>query len=529
METTDRKPVLLVIRDGWGINSDPELEAYNAVKKANTPCSDALSAEWPCTTLAASGRDVGLPDGIMGNSEVGHQNIGAGRIVDQELVRIDKGFASGKLLENPVLQDAFHRVKDGDGKLHLMGLVSDAGVHAMLEHLYGLLRLCREAKVDPGRVFIHAFTDGRDTPPKSGLEYIQQLEKQCEEIGVGTIVSVCGRFWVMDRDKRWDRVERAWKMLRGLEAEKAGSAEAAIQHYYDHPIEKSRQGDEFVVPTWVVDDAGDPLATIEDGDAVLFFNYRGDRPREISYAFLHEDFEGFERGRKPEVFYVTMTEYEKGLCENILFRKPPKMVNILGSYVSEQGISQFRCAETEKFPHVTFFFNDYREEPFEGEDRDLIPSPKVSTYDQQPEMSSVGVTEAAEKAIRSGKYGLIVVNFANPDMVGHTGSMEAATAACEATDQGLKKLLNALDSVGGKAIITADHGNSEQMFVPGTGSAHTAHTLNPVELVIYGQGCQDLKLRQEDTRLGDIAPTLLSLMGLPIPEAMTGKSLIEAT
>ena len=526
METTDRKPVLLVIRDGWGINADPKLAQWNAVKVARTPCSDRLSADWPRTTLAASGRDVGLPDGIMGNSEVGHQNIGAGRIVDQELVRIDKGFASGQLLENPTLQEAFSRARDGDGFLHLMGLVSDAGVHAMQEHLYGLLKLAKEAEVPGDRVLIHAFTDGRDTPPFSGLNYIRQLEAKCGELGVGRIASVCGRFWVMDRDKRWDRVEKAWNLLVGESAEKAGSAEAAIQHYYDHPLDDSRKGDEFVVPTWVVDEEGKPVGVISDGDAVLFFNFRGDRPREISYAFLRDSFDGFERKRRPAVFYATMTEYETGLCENVLFRKPPKMDSILGGYLAELGIPQFRSAETEKFPHVTFFFNDYREEPFEGEDREMVPSPKVPTYDLQPEMSAPGVTEAAEKAILSGKYGLLVVNFANPDMVGHTGSMEAAVKACEATDAALERLLAAIDRMGGRAVITADHGNSEQMFVPETESAHTAHTLNRVELVVYGKDCRDLELRQEDTRLGDIAPTLLQLMELEVPKAMTGRSLI---
>ncbi len=462
----------------------------------------------------------------MGNSEVGHQNIGAGRIVDQELVRIDKGFAGGQLLENGVLQKAFSRAKDEGGCLHLMGLVSDAGVHAMLEHLYGLLELAKEAGVPNERVLIHAFTDGRDTPPFSGLGYIRQLEAKCAELGVGRIASVCGRFWVMDRDKRWERVEKAWNLLVGESAEKAGSAEAAIQHYYDHPLDDSRKGDEFVLPTWVVDDSGEPLGTISNGDAVLFFNFRGDRPREISYAFLHDDFDGFERKRRPEVFFATMTEYETGLCENVLFWKPPKMESILGGTLAELGIPQFRAAETEKFPHVTFFFNDYREAPFEREDREMVPSPKVPTYDLQPEMSAPGVTEAAERAILSGKYGLLVVNFANPDMVGHTGSMEAAVKACEATDAALQRLLDAIDVVEGRAVITADHGNSEQMYVPETGSAHTAHTLNRVELVVYGRGCRNLSLRQEDVRLGDIAPTLLQLMDLEVPRAMTGRSLL---
>lgn len=525
MEDYGKPPVLLVIRDGWGINADASLDSWNAVKQAETPCADRLAAEWPTAPLAASGRDVGLPDGIMGNSEVGHQNIGAGRIVDQELVRIDKGLASPGMGERPELQAAFEQVKAG-GRLHFMGLVSDAGVHAMLEHLYALLELARQAGLPPERVFIHAFTDGRDTPPHSGLGYIRAVEERCRELGMGRLASVCGRFWAMDRDKRWDRVERAWTMLRGLEAKRARSAEEAVQYYYDHPLDDSRKGDEFVVPTWVADEDGRPIGPIEDGDVVLFFNFRGDRPRELSYAFLRDDFDGFDRGKKPEVLYITMTEYETGLCEHVLFRKPPKMANILGAYVSELGIPQFRCAETEKFPHVTFFFNDYREEPFDGEEREMIPSPKVPTYDQQPEMSAEGVTEAAERAILGGRYGLLVVNFANPDMVGHTGSLEAAIKACAVTDRCVARLLEAIDRVEGRAIVTADHGNSDQMYDPNSGSPHTAHTLNPVEAVIYGRGCRELKLRQVDNRLGDIAPTLLDLMELPVPAEMTGRSLI---
>lgn len=519
-----RKPVLLVIRDGWGINEDPALQPYNAIVQAETPCSDELTKAWPTTRLAACGQDVGLPPGIMGNSEVGHQNIGAGRIVDQELVRIDKGFAGEGMLENPALKGAFGRVKETGGNLHLMGIVSDAGVHGMLEHLYSLLRLARTAGVE--RVFIHAITDGRDTPPTSGLGYIRQVETQCREIGLGEIASVCGRFWMMDRDKRWERVERGYNLLMGVEGEKAASAEAAVQHYYDHPMDQNRKGDEFVAPTWVVNAVGEPLATVSDGDAFIFYNYRGDRPREISYAFLRDDFDGFERKVRPDFFYATMTDYEKGLCPNVLFPKPPKMVNILGQVVADRGIPQFRSAETEKFPHVTFFFNDYREEPFPGEERGLVPSPKVSTYDQQPEMSAAGVTEVAEAAIRSGTFGLVVVNFANPDMVGHTGVLDAARQACEVTDACVATLLRAIDAMDGRAVITADHGNSDQMFVPETNSPHTAHTLNPVELVLYGRGLQNRSLRQEDTRLADIAPTLLELMELEIPDEMTGKSLL---
>lgn len=525
------RPVVLIIRDGWGENHNPEHDRFNAVKLARTPVADTLSAKWPRTELMACGLDVGLPEGVMGNSEVGHQNIGAGRIVDQEIVRIDKGFATGSVNSNPVLKGAFDRVTGaGDDRrpaLHLMGLVSDAGVHAMLEHLYGLLRLAKEAGVE--RVFIHCFTDGRDTPPRSGMGYIGEVEKQCAAIGIGQIATVSGRFWAMDRDLRWERVQKAYDCLTGRAVERtAPNAEAAIRFYYENPLDTSRNGDEFIVPTAIVDGAGEPVGPIRDGDAVVFFNFRGDRPRELTRAFIAEDFDGFERGEKLDLFYATMTDYQKGLCDKVIFAKPDKMPDILGTVVADRGIAQFRCAETEKFPHVTFFFNDYREEPLPLEEREMIQSPKeVSTYDQKPEMSAFGVRDAACRAIRSGKYGLLVVNFANADMVGHTGSQEAAIAACEAVDACVGELLKAADETGAAVIITADHGNSDQMWVEETGSPHTAHTLNPVELVIYGQGCEDLSLAPSG-RLADIAPTLLRLMGLSQPEAMTGTCLITA-
>jgi len=535
------RPVILIIRDGWGENHNPEHDAFNAVKLAKTPVADKLTANWPRTELMACGRDVGLPDGVMGNSEVGHQNIGAGRIVDQEIVRIDKGFEEGTVKDNTVLQGAFERTKVErqrtqdpqppsscvlrPASLHLMGLVSDAGVHAMLEHLYGLLRLAKEEGLE--RVYIHCFTDGRDTPPRSGMGYIKQLEEQCAKIGVGRIASVCGRFWAMDRDLRWDRVQKAYDCLTGRQVERtASSAEEAILYYYENPLEPSRSGDEFIVPTAIVDDEGKPVGPIQDGDAVVFFNFRGDRPRELTRAFIEDGFDGFDRGSRLDLYYATMTEYQKGLCDKVIFPKPGKMPDILGTYVADKGIAQFRCAETEKFPHVTFFFNDYREEPLKGEDREMLQSPKeVSTYDQKPEMSANGVRDAACKAIRSGKYGLFVINFANADMVGHTGSKAAAIAACEAVDACVGDLLEAADETGAAVVITADHGNSDQMWVAETQSPHTAHTLNPVELVIYGKDCQSLTL-SADGRLADIAPTILKLMGLEQPEAMTGVSLV---
>ncbi|MEM1157341.1 MAG: 2,3-bisphosphoglycerate-independent phosphoglycerate mutase [Verrucomicrobiota bacterium] len=521
-----RKPVVLIIRDGWGENHNTRLDFCNAVKIAKTPVSDDLTACWPRTELMACGREVGLPDGIMGNSEVGHQNIGAGRIVDQEIVRIDKAFEQDQVKDNPTFRKVVSRVKNQNGNLHLMGLVSDAGVHAMLEHLYGLLHEAKKASVP--EVYIHAFTDGRDTGPTTGLGYVQDLEAECERIGIGKIASVAGRFWSMDRDLRWDRVQAAYNCLTGREVERtAGSATEAIQAYYKQPLDENRKGDEFVMPTVVTGADGQPLATIQNGDTVIFFNFRGDRPRELTRAFIEDGFDEFERGEKLELLFATMSEYQKGLCDDVLFMKPDKMKDILGTYVADQGIAQFRCAETEKFPHVTFFFNDYREDPVAGEDRELIPSPKeVSTYDQKPEMSAYGIKEATVRAIDSGKYGLLVVNFANADMVGHTGVLEAAIQACEVVDECVGEILAAVDRQSGRAIITADHGNSDQMLVPETSSPHTSHTLNPVEMVVYGEGCQKLQLKQ-DGCLGDIAPTLLKLMELPQPAAMTGDCLIQ--
>lgn len=523
----DINPVLLIIRDGWGSNPCSEQDAFNAVKRAETPCADRLSREWPRTELSALGRDVGLPEGVIGNSEVGHQNIGAGRIVDQEIVRINKAFETGAIEKNAVLQSAFDQARQGRGRLHLMGLISDAGVHAMLQHLYELLKWA-EANAVP-EAYLHVFTDGRDTPPDSGLGYIREVERYCRELGIGRIATVCGRFWSMDRDLRWERVQKTYDCLTGRSLSAvASSAEQAVQHYYDHPIDASRKGDEFVIPTAIVEANGQPIATVNSGDALICFNFRGDRPREITRAFIETSFNGFSRGPRLALFYATMTEYEKGLCENVIFPKPPKMPHILGDYVAAHKIAQFRCAETEKYPHVTFFFNDYREQPFDHEHRVLIPSPKeVSTYDQKPEMSAEAVCEATRNAILSGKYGLLVVNFANPDMVGHTGSLETTIQACSVVDRCVQKLMDAADQKRIRAVVTADHGNADQMWDLKRKGPHTAHTLNPVELVVYGRGCQGYSLRPKGL-LADIAPTLLHLIGLAQPQEMTGESLINS-
>ena len=511
---------LLVIRDGWGENHNAEQDTFNAIKVANIPVSRQLTAHWPRTEIMAHGLDVGLPVGIMGNSEVGHQNIGAGRIVDQEIVRIDKGLTDPAAMRQiKAFRSLVENVKATGGAVHLMGLCSEAGVHSTLPHLYALVRLLKEEGLT--KVFVHAFMDGRDSPPTSGRGYLRQLEAELAKIGLGKVASVTGRFWAMDRDHRWERVHTAYDALTGGPAPEADSAAAAVQAYYDHPTDRNTVGDEFVPATRIKG-----TAFIQDGDSVLFFNFRGDRPREITRAFIDPAFKGWERPKLLRIFYATLTNYEKGLCPNVVFDKPAKLVNILGEWVAKQGIKQFRTAETEKFPHVTFFFNDYREEVFPGEERGMAQSPKeVSTYNQKPEMSAAHVTEMAQAAILSGQYGLVVVNYANPDMVGHTGDLAAVCQACEAVDAGLGVLLAALDQVGGNAVITADHGNADQMWEPEENCAHTRHTLNPVEVVIYGQGCQKLPMRPSG-RLADIAPTLLDLMGLPKPSEMTGESLI---
>jgi 2,3-bisphosphoglycerate-independent phosphoglycerate mutase len=527
--STPRKPVLLIIRDGWGSNPHPEQAATNAVALAKKPTDDALQATAPRAQVSASGLDVGLPEGQMGNSEVGHENIGAGRIVDQELVRLNKLFTDKQLANNATWHGVVARIKANPAaKLHLMGIVSDGGVHGMLEHLYGLLVQAKLDGIPADRVFIHGFTDGRDTAPTSGLGFVRAVEAKLKELAYGRIATICGRFWAMDRDNRWERVQKAYDLLTGRAiAARATSAEAAILDYYEHPLSDTQKGDEFVPATAIVDALGEPLATFKDGDAVVFYNYRGDRPREITKAFVLDVFTEFERGPKLDLYYATMTEYEAGLPVKIISPKPAKLKNILGEVVSNAGIQQFRCAETEKNPHVTFFFNNYRKEPFPGQVNACPASPKVPTYDMQPEMSAAEVTALSKEAILSGKYGFIAVNYANPDMVGHTGSIPATVKACEATDAGVGELLAAIKQVGGKAVVCADHGNAEQMWDAELKGPHTAHTLNLVDVFVVGEGLtkEGTKMRSGG-RLADIAPTVLHLMGLPKPLEMTGESLI---
>ncbi len=517
----ERKPFALIIRDGWGYNPEAGENQYNAIQQANTPVDDMLMRDYPHCLIHTSGLDVGLPEGTMGNSEVGHQNIGAGRIVPQESVRISNTIKDGSFFNNEEFLNAIDFVKQHDGKLHLMGLCSDIGVHSLLEHLYGLLKLAKCNAIEAA--YIHAFTDGRDSPPDSGLGYIQDIESKAAEIGVGQIATVMGRFYAMDRDSRWERVQQAYECLRTGKGHKARSATEAVQNSYDQQVT-----DEFIEPTCIVDEQQVPLATIDDGDAVIFFNFRGDRPREISRAFVEDDFKEFNRTSKPNIYYVCMTEYDTSIPAAVAFPKPPKMKNILGAYWSSLGLKQFRCAETEKYAHVTFFFNDYTEKPFPGEDRQIVPSPRVRTYDLKPEMSAFEVTDVVLERLGSNTYDVIVMNFANPDMVGHTGDLDAAIKAAEAVDECLGKILEKIKALGGAAIICADHGNFEKMIDRSPDNPHTAHTVGDVPLILFDEQNKTVQLRQ-DGRLADIGPTLLEIMQVPQPSEMTGNSLIIKT
>ena len=539
MQTHHKRPVVLIIRDGWGNNPYPEFQDYNAIHLAKTPVDDWLRQNYPNVLIHTSGEDVGLPAGVIGNSEVGHQNIGAGRIVNQELLRISTMIRSGEFTRNVVLLNAIAHVKENNTNLHLMGLASDAGVHSSLEHLYGLLSLAKSNGLKSNQVFIHNFSDGRDCQPDLGIDFCEQIETKTKQIGVGKIASVIGRFYAMDRDDRWDRVEVAYRLLTEGIGSNVSTPTQAYRDYYKNPDDSNRKGDEFIRPSVVIDRDGNPLPRISDGDAVIFYNFRGDRPRELTKAFCLDSFPyqaegkdgvtremGFKRNSKMSVKFVTMTEYEQGLPVEAAVTKPPKMLNTLGAYVSESGLTQFRCAETEKFPHVTFFFNDYRDEPYTGEDRQIIPSPRdVTTYDQKPEMSAPGVTNEMLRRINSEKYDLMVLNYANGDMVGHTGSLSAAIKAVEAVDQGVGKIVNAVLEIGGALIVTADHGNCEQMIDPETGGIHTAHTTYDVDLIVVDDNYKEHQLKT-DGRLADIAPTALKLLGLSQPTEMTGESLI---
>ncbi|MDO5520991.1 MAG: 2,3-bisphosphoglycerate-independent phosphoglycerate mutase [bacterium] len=508
-----KKPTVLMILDGYGLN---DKEQANAVKEAKTPVMDQLMAECPFVKGYASGEAVGLPDGQMGNSEVGHLNMGAGRIVYQELTRITKEIKDGTFFDNEAFLAAVENCKKNNSDLHLFGLLSSGGVHSHNTHLYGLLELAKRAGLT--NVYVHCFLDGRDTAPTSGLGFVKDLEAKMAELGVGKIASVMGRYYVMDRDNRWDRVEKAYNALALGEGETAASAEAAVQQSYD-----KGENDEFVVPTVVTND-GKAVASIKNNDSVIFFNFRPDRAREITRAFCDDAFEGFARKERLNLTFVCFTEYDATISNKLVAFHKVAINNTFGEFLSKNGKKQLRTAETEKYAHVTFFFNGGKEEPYEGEERLLVKSPKVATYDLQPEMSAYQVCDGLVDAIKSDKYDVIIVNFANPDMVGHTGIEEAAIKAVEAVDECVGKVVAAIEEVDGQMFICADHGNAEQLVDYTTGDPFTAHTTNPVPFILVNYD-KAFTLR-EGGCLADIAPTLIEMMGMEQPEEMTGKSLL---
>lgn len=508
-----KKLTALMILDGFGCRQSSE---GNAVKLGGTPNIDKLMAEFPHTTIGASGESVGLPDGQMGNSEVGHLNIGAGRIVYQELTRITKAVNECSLFRNEVLLEAMANAKKNDAALHLMGLVSDGGVHSHIDHLVALVEMAKREGLT--KIYIHCFMDGRDVPPDSGKGYIEQLSEKLAKLGVGEIATVSGRYYAMDRDNRWEREQKAWDAIVNGKGETAPDAVTAMQQSYD-----ANTMDEFVLPTVIMKN-GEPTAMIKANDSVIFFNFRPDRARQLTRAFTQDDFDGFKRERFP-LFFVTMTQYDKTFKNVHVAFKPQTLKNTLGEYLAKNGKTQFRIAETEKYAHVTFFFNGGVEQPNEGEDRYLIPSPKVATYDLKPEMSAYEVADKAVEQIKSGKYDVMILNFANSDMVGHTGVLEAAEKAVHAVDECTGKVVAAIREMGGEVLITADHGNAEMMIDPETGGPFTAHTTSPVPLILVSDKRKGEKLR-DDGILADLAPTMLELMGLPQPEEMDGKSMI---
>ncbi len=508
-----KKPTVLMILDGYGLN---ERHEANSVYLAKKPVMDKLMAEYPFVKGYASGLAVGLPDGQMGNSEVGHLNMGAGRIVYQELTRITKEIQDGDFFKNEALLAAMKNARDNDSAIHFMGLLSDGGVHSHNTHLYGLLEMAKREGLK--KVYVHCFLDGRDTPPASGKGYIEELEAKMKEIGVGQIGVVSGRYYAMDRDNRWDRVEKAYLALTKGEGVKGQDAVAAVQASYDEGVT-----DEFVVPT-VIEKDNKPVTVVSDNDSVVFFNFRPDRAREITRAFCDDDFKGFEREKRLALTYVCFTDYDDTIPNKLVAFHKVHLNNTFGEWLAAHDMTQARIAETEKYAHVTFFFNGGIEEPNKGEDRILVKSPKVPTYDMQPEMSAPEVCSKLVEAIRSGKYDVIIINFANPDMVGHTGVIEAAVKAVEAVDECVGRAVDAICEVGGQMFICADHGNCEQMIDYETNEPFTAHTTNPVPFILVNA---DPKYGlREGGCLADIVPTLIELMGMEQPEEMTGKSLL---
>ena len=508
-----KKPTVLMILDGYGLN---EKQEGNAVAEAKTPVMDKLMAEYPFVKGNASGLAVGLPDGQMGNSEVGHLNMGAGRIVYQELTRITKEIEDGVFFKNEALVKAVENAKANGSALHLYGLVSDGGVHSHNTHIYGLLELAKRHGLK--KVYVHCFLDGRDTPPASGKDYVQELTDKMAELGVGEVATVMGRYYAMDRDNRWERVEKAYRALTKGEGEEAKDGVSAIAASYEKGV-----NDEFVVPAVVKRD-GKPVAVIQNKDSVIFYNFRPDRAREITRAFCDDTFTGFEREKKLDLTYVCFTEYDVTIPNKLVAFHKVELHNTFGEYLAAHGKTQARIAETEKYAHVTFFFNGGVEEPNEGEDRILVKSPKVATYDLQPEMSAYGVCDKLVEAIKSDKYDVIIINFANPDMVGHTGVEPAAIQAVEAVDACVGRAVEAVKETDGQMFICADHGNAEQLVDYNTGAPFTAHTTNPVPFILVNAD-PAYKLR-EGGCLADIITTLIELMGMEKPEEMTGKSLL---
>lgn len=509
-----KKMTALLILDGFGINKE---EKGNAIKLAGTPYIDSLLKKYPHTELGASGLDVGLPDGQMGNSEVGHLNIGAGRVVYQDLTHITKQIEDGDFFKNEELLDAMNSAKNNGKKLHIYGLLGNGGVHSHIDHLHALLKMAKEQGVE--QAYVHCFLDGRDVPPSSAGGFIADLEKFMADLGIGKIASICGRFYAMDRDNRWERVEKAYNLLTLGEGDKFSSASDAIEASYKNGVT-----DEFVLPA-CIEENGNPVATIENGDSIIFFNYRPDRAREITRAFINEDFDGFDRKSgflNPK--YVCFTRYDATFTNMKIAFKPRVLVNTLGEYLAKEGKTQLRIAETEKYAHVTFFFNGGVEQPNENEVRELVSSPKVTTYDLQPEMSAYEVTEKAVAHINSGKFDAMILNFANCDMVGHTGIIEAAEKAVRAVDDCTSKVVEAILANGGNVLITADHGNADKMLDE-NGKPFTAHTTNPVPLILVDDNSD--KQLADGGKLCDIAPTLLEMMGLDVPSEMTGKSLLK--
>lgn len=509
---TDNKRVILCIMDGWGINKDCPKDA---TKTAKTPNFDKLKETEKYTQINASGEYVGLPDGQMGNSEVGHLNLGAGRVVYQDLTRINKEIREGKFFENKAFKDAIEHVKKNDSSLHLYGLVSTGGVHSSFEHVKALVKMSAENGLK--KVYVHAFLDGRDTPPKSAVEFLAELEAELKKYNLPQIATISGRYWAMDRDNRWDRVEKAYNALLFGEGEKAANSDEAIKASYAKDVT-----DEFVEPTIT---NADPDSRIKDNDAIIFFNYRPDRAREITRAMTFEEFDGFNRkARRNNLYYVCMAQYDETFPLPIAY-PPEKLTNILGDVLDDNGVKQYRTAETEKYAHITFFFNGGEEKSGKLETRALVASPKVATYDLQPEMSAPQVCENVLKALDDPQYGFILVNFANPDMVGHTGVFDAAIKACETVDTCVGKIVEKAKENGVVMLLTADHGNSECMEDPQTHTPFTAHTTNPVPfMLINGQGKYELK---DTGALCDVAPTILQLLGIKQPAEMTGQSLIK--